>query len=182
LWTAAMLSGGQFGGVTGGFYDETVEVSVFSPDVLAVLVIFDYYSGGAHPNESEYTLNYNLHSGESFTLKDSFQIEDEWDPEAETARVLAQLYRHYYVKPRPPAPGMDCEAVLLENMGAGVKDAFSPSNATLFMAKKGLVIIPFFPTRWEQSCAPPITVPYRKLRPYVKKASMLGRVVNRARH
>jgi hypothetical protein len=179
LFAEECLSAGRIGGTYGGFYGETVKVSVFPPDVLAVLVVFDYYSGGAHPGDGSYTLNYNLHTGESFTLEDSFQIEDEWDPVAETARVLARLYRQYYVKPRSPT-GIDCDVVLRTNMGAGVKDAFSPSNARLFMAKKGLVIVPVFRTRWEDYCARLTTVPYRELRLYVKKDSLLGRVVDRA--
>lgn len=181
LSAAADLAGGQYGSVKGGFYDETVNTNAVPPDVLAVLIESSWYSGGAHPNEGSYTLNYDLHTGKRFTLENSFRAPGGSIDEEDIATVLARLYRRHYVKPPPTAAPEDCDIVFERNTSGDISrtEAFSPRNATLFMAKNGLLIIPLFQSRPDSGCAPPITVPYRELIPYVKKGSLLRTVVER---
>ena len=181
LSAAADLAGGQYGSVKGGFYDETVNTNAVPPDVLAVLIESSWYSGGAHPNEGSYTLNYDLHTGKRFTLENSFRAPGGSTDEEDIATALARLYRRHYVKPPPTAAPEDCDIVFERNTSGDISrtEAFSPRNATLFMAKNGLLIIPLFQSRPDSGCAPAITVPYRELIPYVKKGSLLRTVVER---
>jgi hypothetical protein len=185
LWASAVLAGGQFSVVTGGFYDGTAEVSVFPPDVLAVLVRFSYYSGGAHTNGGNYARNYNLQTGERFTLEDSFRAGGEAPAAVNAATLLERLYRRHYVKPPSNVlGGIDCDIVFRQNTAEpqNLIDAFAPGHSTLFMSREGLMVIPTFFSYADDDCAPPVTVAYRELRPYVKRDSLLRWVVDRAKH
>lgn len=181
LSAAADLTGGLLGGMEGGSYDEIVSVNVAPPIVLTLLITFSWYSGGAHPNEGAYTVNYDLHTGKRFTLENSFRASGGSTDEEDIATVLARLYRRHYVKPPPTAAPEDCDIVFERNTSGDISrtEAFSPRNATLFMAKNGLLIIPLFQSRPDSGCAPPITVPYTELIPYVRKHTLLRTVVER---
>lgn len=164
----------------GGFYDERTIATFFPPDGLSVRVERSWYWGGAHPNYAGYTLNYSLHTGERFTLENSFRTSQGSVAEADLAALFAHLYRKHYIKPPLIETGEDCDVVFRRNTSSkeNLEDAFSPRRATLFMATAGLVVIPTLLSYADSACARPVTVPYNELQPYVKKHSMLRRIVD----
>lgn len=181
LEAARDISAGRIGGVEGGFYVESVEANFFPPDVLSILVQSSSYSGGAHPNPADYTLNYNLHTGRSFTLEHSFRTAAGQADQANVAALLAKLYWKHYVKPPRTAAAEDCDVILRRNLsGEGdYAEAFYP-NIPLFISKKGLVMIPVFPFYADSGCAVPVTVPYNELHPFVRHSSPFYPVVKSA--
>lgn len=179
VWASRCISAGRIGGVEGGSYDEIISVNVVQPVVLSLLVTSSWYTGGAHPNEDAYTLNYDLHTGKRFTLEKSFRAPGGGTAEADIAAVLARLYRRHYVKPLRIVAGEDCDIVLNQDTSGdeNLTQVFSPGNA-LFISKSGFVVIPAL-VHADVGCGPPIAVPYREIRPYVKKHSLLRTVVER---
>ncbi|HEY6351980.1 MAG TPA: hypothetical protein VI636_21505 [Candidatus Angelobacter sp.] len=181
---AANLSEGQFGAGVGGFYDESVSVNFFLPDVLSVLVDQAWYWGGAHANQSTYSLNYSLHTGKRFRLDQALQSSAGGASAKDVAVLLGNLYLQHYVKPSDAYGGpyekpsgevvqMDCKEIIRESTSG--KD--EPFSATLYLSEKGLVIAPAL-SYIQKECGPPITIPYRELRPFVKPHSMLRLVVD----
>jgi len=172
LRAAAFSSVGE--GVFGGFYDETTSVNFFLPHVLSLLVQTQWYYGGAHPNEGGYSHNYNLHTGKRFALEEVFQTSSGGPAEAESAAILAKLYLRHFVKPvSGEAPVDNCEEIVREVVSG--KDA--PFGPLLYLSQKGLVIDPPLP-RAVQVCGPAVTVPYRELRPFVKRGTILRLLVD----
>jgi len=175
-----------------GFYSTTTAVSVFPPDILSILVEFKWFSGGVHPGEGGYSINYNLHTGKRFTLQDAFQTSSASSAKAEVAGVLAKLYLRHYVKPHVDrrtyaklsvqAARRDCEQVVRQSMSR--KD--EPFSPLLYLSQKGLVIEPIL-AHGDSECGPPVTVPYCELRPFVKRGSTLrllidARTLNSTKH
>ncbi len=174
LWAAAVLSGGEFSGTFGGSYDEKTTVNFFLPDVLSLLVETQWYSGGAHPNEGGYSHNYDLHTGKRFAIEEALQTSSGGAAEAQSAAILAKLYLRHYVKPAPgEAPVDNCEEIVREIVSG--KDV--PFGPLLYLSQKGLVIDPPLP-HMVMACGPAVTVPYRELRPFVKRGSMLRLLVD----
>lgn len=178
LWAAAILSGGQFGSEKGGFYDTTVTVNVLPPDVFAVLVQSSWYSGGAHPNDGDYTLHYDLRAGKRFTLENSFHTPEGSTTEADVAGLLANLYQKHYPEPPDTVGGEDCRTILRRHIAAtqDLIDTFAPRNSVLFLSREGLLIIPPLPHVYV-GCGPPVTVPYKEIRPSIDKHSLLDRLI-----
>jgi len=172
LWAAAVLSGGESGARFGGIYDEKTTVNVFLPHILSVLVETEWFSGGAHPNEGGYSLNYDLHTGKRFDLEEAFQTSP--GNEAESGAVLAELYLRHYVKPPAGEAAVDdCEKIVSESVSR--KDV--PFRPLLYLSKEGLAIEPPLPHA-VQACGPGVTVPYRELQPFVKSGSPLRSLVD----
>ena len=179
LWTAGCLSAGQHTGAFGGSYDETASVVAFPPDILSVVVERSWYCGAVHGDASAYGLNYNLHTGRRFSLDHSFQTATGSTGERELATLFAKLYKRHYVKPTGPVAPQDCDVILrrITSDDKQLIDSFSPGNATFFMVREGLVIIPTF-LYADSGCGPDVTIPYGELRPFVKKDSMLRLLVD----
>ncbi len=118
LWAAFSISAGRIGGLEDGFYDESVTVNIFPPDIFSLLVEFSWYSGGAHPHESAKTLNYDLHTGSRFTLDNAFQSASGSHKEADVAAALARLYWRHYAKPPAVVAPEDCSQVLKRIMSS----------------------------------------------------------------
>ncbi len=174
LWAAAVLSGGEFSGTFGGSYDEKTTVNFFLPDVLSLLVETQWYSGGAHPNEGGYGHNYDLHTGKRFEIEEALQTSSGGAAEAQSAAILAKLYLRHYVKPAPgEAPVDNCEEIVREIVSG--KDV--PFGPLLYLSQKGLVIDPPLP-HMVRACGPAVTVPYRELRSFVKRGTILRLLVD----
>lgn len=178
LKAAGNLSEAQLETSNGGFYDERTTVNFFPPQVLSLRVDRGWYWGGAHPNYSGYTLNYDLRTGKHFSLKNAFQTRTGSTAEADVAAVLARLYRRHYIEPPRIVAAEDCDVVLRRIISntEDLVEGFSPDDGILFMTSKGLVISPIFKYAFI-GCAPDITVPYNEVRPFVRKRSMLRWVV-----
>lgn len=180
LRAATNLSEAQFETSNGGFYDERTTVNFFLPQVLSLRVYRSWYWGGAHPNYSRDSLNYDLRTGKRFSLKNAFRTATGSTEDADVAALLARLYRRHYVKPPSIAAAEDCN-VVLRRIIANTEDlieGFSPDDEILFMSSKGLAIRPVFKYA-DSGCSPDITVPYNEVRPFVRKHSMLRWVVER---
>jgi hypothetical protein len=182
LQATGNLSEAQLEASVEGFYDESTTVSFFPPDILSVRVDRTWYWGGAHPNHAIYALNYNLHTGERFTLKNAFQTAAGHTGEADLAALLAGFYRKHYVKPAGTVSAEDCSDVLnrITSDSDYLIDSFSPDDGILFMSGKGLVIR--LALKYTDSgCGPDVTVPYSELRPFVKEDSMLRLILDRGK-
>lgn len=179
--TSVRVEAARFISIDGGWYVETVKINFSPPDVLSILVRSSWYSGGAHPNPADYTLNYDLHTGRPFGLKNAFRTDAGETDQTSVAALLAKLYKKHYVEPPPFSAPEACSIILRRNMsGHGdYAEVFYP-NIPLFISKEGLVMIPVFPFYGDSGCATPVTIPYSELRPFVKRSSPLYSVVTAA--
>jgi hypothetical protein len=173
LRAAEVLSGGEFGGRFGGIYDEKTTVNFFLPHVLSFVVETQWFSGGAHPNEGGYSIDYDLHTGKRVDLEEAFRTSPE--NEAESGAILAKLYLRHYVKPprEEAPPDIDCEEIVRQR----ISEKDEPFRPILYLSRKGLVIEPPLP-HMVQDCGPPVTVAYSELRPYVQRGSILRFLVD----
>jgi hypothetical protein len=164
---------------SGGFYDELTTVNFFPPAVMSARVGRSWYWGGAHPNNSGNSENYDLRSGKRFSLRNALRTARGSKAEEDVAAMLARLYKRHYVKPPRTAAAEDCYVVLNRVISDGdLVDAFSPNDGILFMSHEGLVISPIFKYA-DSGCAPDITVPYSEVRPFVRTDSLLNWVARR---
>ena len=169
LQAAETLSEGESGGFE-AFYEETASGNFSLPYVFSFLVETQSFTGGAHPNEGGYSLNYDLRTGKRFELEEAFQTSP--GSKDSSGPILAKLYLRHYVKPpeKDAPPDTDCGKVVREKLSLG---GFRP---LLFLNQDGLAIEPPLP-HVLIACGPSVTVPFGELRPYVRKESPLGPLV-----
>ena len=100
-----------------------------------------------------------------------FKLEEAFQTFPGNEGVLTKLYLRHYVKPskEDTSPDTDCGQVVREELAIG-------GPPFLYLSKKGLVIDPIFRPMLK-SCGPSVTVPFGELRPYVRKESPLGPLV-----
>ena len=181
IWVADCLVGEALG----GSYEEKIEVTAFTREVLSVVKDSLSFCGGAYPNGETTTLTYNMRTGESFRLYGLLDDEVRPDKSSKYASyghplpwVLTDLYLRHYRLP-DGLTKEDCDEVL--GVDEDGKSRLIPTFArwpdtVVFLRKGGLVISPVFPHAY-QGCGPEVTVPYREILPLLTKNGVLRSMV-----
>lgn len=144
---------------SGSDYNFNVSDITISNDLMCFSVFATFYCGGAHPDESNYGINYNLNTHQKIEASDYLKPgkEKEFDE-----RILAYLTKEHpgYFKGDMPDDEMQCEYNNPE---------LWTSDCNFVFTAFGIRLLPSFP-HYKAPCLDPewAVIPYSELRDLLK--------------
>lgn len=149
----------------GGEWEEKQRVTLFNSTILSILRETNLFCGGVHPDASADPIVYDMRTGRELDLKSLFRMQtqsavlkDGVVPLGTAHSLLIKLYYRHYIK-----PARECHK----------RDVTSDTTLKTYFDKTGLVLIPEL-DHARAGCALPVTIPYKELRPFVRKNSVLA--------